>query len=403
VKLKIGDLFLYSLLAVGFCAPVSITAAEVFMIIAIIIWIISTIKNKVSLKESFSSPLTLPIGVFVLIHLIASFTGISPTHSLQDFSKAWILLIFFAAMHGYSKVYPLRMGAGFYAGGAVLAATYAIIMTIIHRYIGHDLDFRASSFSGSYMHAGGLFMMGVITAACIVAYRFKNENGDHTPKFLYVGGLIIISIGLLFTFTRGSWIAAGVGLAVLTFLTDKRLFGGLLILLVLTGALAWNTSFMRRLSSSFILKDNTSQMERVYMWKAGLQIIKDRPLLGIGTANLEKIYPTYKDPRAVEPNAGHVHNNILQIAIIDGLPGLAAFLWIFVAFWIELYKGIKKANNAVFKYVLIGGFSISIAFFVNGFFEYNFFSSQPAIAFWYLMGVCMAAIKLEKNGVLNTK
>lgn len=403
MKLNIEDLFLYSLLAVGFCAPISITAAEVFMIVTIIIWIISAIKNKVSLKQSFSSPLTLPIGVFITIHLISSFTGIAPAHSLQDFSKVWILLIFFAAMHGYSKVYPLRMGAGFYAGGAALAATYAIIQTIIHRYIGHDLDFRASSFSGTYMHAGGLFMMGVIAAASIVAYRFKNENGDHTPKFLYVGGLIIISVGLLFTFTRGSWIAAGIGLAVLTFLTDKRVFGGLLILLVLTGALAWNTSFMHRLKSSFYLKDNTSQMERIYMWKAGLKIIKDRPIFGIGTANLEKIYPSYKDARAVEPNAGHVHNNLLQIAIIDGLPGLVAFLWIFVAFWIELYKGIKKANNAVFKYALIGGFSISIAFFINGFFEYNFFSSQPALAFWYLMGVCMAAIKLEKNGVLNTK
>jgi O-antigen ligase len=276
-------------------------------------------------------------------------------------------------------------------------------MTIIHRFLGHDMDFRAASFSGSYMHAGGLFMMGVLTAAGIVAYRFKNENVDHTPKFLYLGGFLIISAGLLFTFTRGSWVAALAGLAVLCFLTDKRLFLGMLIAVVLTGAIAWNTSYMHRLKDSFKLSDGSSQMERVYMWKAGLNIIKDRPITGIGTGDLEKIYPKYKDPRAVEPNAGHVHNNLLQIAVIDGLPGLAAFLWIFIAFWIQLYKGIQKANNAVFKYVLIAGFSISVSFFINGLFEYNFFSSQVALAFWYLMGVGMAAVRLEKQGLKNTK
>ncbi len=403
MKIKLKDMFLYSLLGTAFCAPVSITLAEIFMVIALILWAVFAYTNRISLKESFSSPMTLPIAVFVAIHLICAIIGIDPGHSVVDFSKAWIILIFFAAMNGYREVYPLRMGAGFYAGGAAFAATYAIIMTIIHRFMGHDMDFRAASFSGSYMHAGGLFMMGAITAAGIVAYRFKNEDVDNTPKFLYLGGFFIISAGLLFTFTRGSWIAALAGLGVLCFLTDKRLFLGVLIAAVLTGALAWNTSYMHRLKDSFRLNQGTSQMERVYMWKAGLNIIKDRPLTGIGTGDLEKIYPKYKDPRAIEPNAGHVHNNLLQIAIIDGLPGLAAFLWIFIVFWIQLYKGIQRAENPVFKYVLIAGFSISVAFFINGFFEYNFFSSQVALAFWYLMGVGMAAVRLDKQGIKNTK
>jgi|ERR1035437_6178481 O-antigen ligase len=403
MKLKLNDLFLYSLLAVGFCAPVSITAAEIFMIIAFAIWIVFAVRNKISLKDSFSSSMTLPIAVFVVWHFIAALLGIDPMHSVQDFSKAWIILIFFAAMNGYREVYPLRMGAGFYAGGAAFAATYAIVMTIMHRYMGHNMDFRASSFSGSYMHAGGLFMMGVITAAGIVAYRFKNEGSDNTPKYLYLGGFLVISAGLLFTFTRGSWVAALAGLAILCFLTDKRFFLAMLILVSLTGAFAWNTSYMHRLRDSFKLQDGTSQMERVYMWKAGLAMIKDRPLTGIGTGDLEKIYPRYKDPRAVEPNAGHVHNNLMQIAVIDGIPGLAAFLWIFGAFWFHLYRGIQKTNNAVFKYVLIAGFAISVSFFINGFFEYNFFSSQVALAFWYLMGLCMAAIRLEKTGIKNVK
>lgn len=403
MKLKLKDFFLYSLLGTAFFAPVSITAAEIFMVIALIIWAVFTYRNKISLKDAFSSPMTLPIAVFALIHLISAFAGIDPVNSLKDFSKIWILFIFFAAMNGYREVYPLRMGAGFYAGGAAFAATYAIIMTIIHRFIGHDMDFRANTFSGNHMHAGGLFMMGVLTAAGIVAYRFNNESKDSTPKYLYLTGLFVISAGLLFTFTRSSWIAAAAGLAVLCLLVDKRLFIGLVVAAALTCALAWNTPYMNRFKDSFNLKGGTSQMERVYMWKAAISIIKDHPLTGIGTGNLEKIYPKYKDPRAVEPNAGHVHNNLLQIAVIDGIPGLAVFLWIFAAFWLVLYRGVKKAVNPVFKYILIAALSINVAFFVNGLFEYNFFSSQVALAFWYLMGVGMAAIKLGEQGIKNTK
>jgi O-antigen ligase len=205
------------------------------------------------------------------------------------------------------------------------------------------------------------------------------------------------------TFTRSSWIGAAIGVLLLVFMVDKRFFTVLVISALIVAGLSWKTSFMERFKDSFNLDKGNSQSERLLMWDSGLKMIHDRPWIGVGTGNVDKVYPKYISPSAIEPNAGHLHNNFIQIAVIDGLPGLAAFLWIFAAFWMELYKGIKNARNAVFRYVLMGALCVNVAFFINGFFEYNFFSSQVALIFWYLMGVAFAAIRLEQKAITNTK
>jgi O-antigen ligase len=400
---NLKDFALGAMLGYAFFAPVSITIAEIFFIITMIFVVIRGVKSGLTFGGIFSTPVSLPIAVFVVIHLVNAIFGVDMKAGLIDFKKVYLILAFFTAVNVYDEVYPLRMGAGFFAGGSAFVGAWCVATTIIHKYIHHETLFRAVSFSGNHMHAGGMLMMGLITSAGIVAYRFKNENADHTPKFLYVGAMILCALGLLGTFTRSSWIGAAAGVLLLTFMVDKRFFAVLLISAVIVAGLSWKTSFMERFKDSFNLDKGNSQSERLLMWDSGLKMIHDRPLIGVGTGNVDKVYPKYISPSAIEPNAGHLHNNFIQIAVIDGLPGLAAFLWIFAAFWIEMYRGIKNARNAVFRYVLMGALCVNVAFFINGFFEYNFFSSQVALIFWYLMGVAFAAIRLERKAVTNTK
>jgi O-antigen ligase len=403
IKRGLADMALYAMLGYAFFAPVSITIAEIFFILAMLILAVRVAKKELKFGEIFSTPMTLPIVVFAALHFINALFGVDMKAGLFDFRKVYLILIFFTAINVYTDVYPLRMGAGFFAGGAAFVGAWCVVNTVIHKYIGHDVNFRAVSFSGNHMMAGGMLMMGLITAAGIVLFRMKNENGDHVPKILYAGGLLLITLGLLGTFTRSSWIGAAAGVALLVFMVDKKYFFILIIAAVVAAGLFWNTSFMQRFKESFDLKQGNSQSERIFMWESGLKMIKDRPIIGIGTGNVDEVYPKYINPSAVERDAGHLHNDFIQIAVIDGLPGLAAFLWIFVAFWIELYRAIKDTKNAVFRYVVMAALCVNIGFFLNGFFEYNFFSSQVALIFWYLMGLAFAAIRMEKKAVTRTK
>jgi O-antigen ligase len=116
-------------------------------------------------------------------------------------------------------------------------------------------------------------------------------------------------------------------------------------------------------------------------------------LIGIGTANLDKIYPKYRQQGTFEMNQGHLHNNLIQVAVIDGIPGMLAYLYIFIAMWAGYIKGMAGIKESHSRAVVFLGLAVSTAFFINGFFEYNLFSSQPALMFWFLTGLGYSELK----------
>jgi putative inorganic carbon (HCO3(-)) transporter len=393
MKKNIKDYILYSLMAYAFVSAIGITPAEIFLLIGLALWIADVVLNKPSLKQQFSSPITLPLAVFLAIHLLAALFGIDILNSLKNFRQVYIILMFFLAMNYAGGEKEIRKILDAFIAGAVVVGLWAIAMTIKNRYIGHNLDFRASSFSGNHMHAGGMLMMAFIISAGAFFEKYRGREGGMIKSAPYLLAYLIISAGLVFTYTRGSWLGALLGLFVLVSFASRRLVVIILLVAASLMLVFRETSFMQRAFSSFKPAPGTSAAERVSMWKSGLQIIRDHPLLGIGTANVEKIYPKYRQPEAMEPNAGHLHNNLIQVAVIDGLPGLGAFLWIFAAFWASMIKTLMKNKKDYPQYVLLLAFCVNIAFFVNGFFEYNLFSTQVAIMFWFLMGIGFSGIK----------
>ena len=60
-------------------------------------------------------------------------------------------------------------------------------------------------------------------------------------------------------------------------------------------------------------------------------MVRDHPLTGVGPNMVQRVYPRYRVPGAVQPVNPHLHNVPMQIAAERGLPALAAWLWFVVA------------------------------------------------------------------------
>jgi O-antigen ligase len=401
MKVKIEDITIFLIFLYALTAVMSITISEIFFIAALICWAVDIIINKKNIKAVFTSPVTLAMVVFAVIHLSSAIFGIDPGNSLRDYRKIYLLLMFFLVMNNLRSDRDIKTFAAMFCAGSGFIGLYAAISVIIQRYINHRPDFRGVSFSGNHMMAGGMLMMGVIAAFGAIAYMMKNKDSNKPLFVLFAVSFVLSAAGLVFTFTRSSWIAALAGVMLIGFNFDKKSVLIMILVLAAGAFFARNTDIVKRASNTMKMGDKTSEMERVHMWNAGLRIIRDNPLKGIGTGNLPEIYPQYKDAQAQEPNAGHLHNNLIQVAVIDGLPGLAAYLWIFTAFWISLYKAVKKEDNIFYKYCLITVFAVNIGFFINGFFEYNLFSSQVALIFWALMGAGYGTIRMSQTSKLT--
>jgi hypothetical protein len=109
---------------------------------------------------------------------------------------------------------------------------------------------------------------------------------------------------------------------------------------------------------------------RMEYWKSTLEMIVDRPLLGVGPGNFQDIYTQYKLPEASE-EVRDPHNWIFEIAATAGLPALTTLLGIFLIFFYRIasqptYE--TKGESIGDLYVYYGSAAaIVVAFFLGSF------------------------------------
>ncbi len=375
----------YSLFCYAACAAVSITLAEIFFILALLLWAADIVKTKTNPLLCFTGKAAWFFAAFAVWHLICALAGVDPLNSIKDSRKIYLMLMFFLASYYIASDEIKAKAARFLALGAAFTGLYAISTGIYHRIIMHDNDFRAVTFSGNHMHAGGLLMLLSVSLSAFMLNAINDYEKNKKDVLIFSVSFILAIGGLLFTFTRGSWIAAFSGILISAFLTNKRAMIAFVIAAAVAGFLMKDTSFMQRLKSSFNTNKGTSAGERVLMWKSGINIIKDNPITGIGTGNLGKVYEKYRNPESFEKEQGHLHNNIIQLGVINGIPGIVLYL---ALFGILLFSAAGKfaSYSGAGKAAAAASVSVIAAFFINGFFEYNLFSSQVALLFWFITG-----------------
>ena len=113
------------------------------------------------------------------------------------------------------------------------------------------------------------------------------------------------------------------------------------------------------------------------------------PVLGVGPGEVKREYASYALPEAVKKRTSHVHNTPLQILIERGVLGLAAWLWIWVAF---IAKGIGLLRRlpedaARERALVVGSMAAIVGFLVAGLSEYNFGDSEVVMVAWALMAL----------------
>jgi len=148
-------------------------------------------------------------------------------------------------------------------------------------------------------------------------------------------GMSAIAFGALaLSYTRGAWLGAALGLALVLAAGGRVavrrtvVIVAVIAFIVAVPAGAERTALVRRALS---IPDASANADRLYMFRAAGAIALDHPMLGTGMNTFSLVYPRYRlpgDPNpAVQPYA---HNIFLNIAAEGGLLALAAFVAIMV-------------------------------------------------------------------------
>ena len=146
-----------------------------------------------------------------------------------------------------------------------------------------------------------------------------------------------------------------------------------------------------RLYSTFDLQDPTNR-DRVAMARAGIRMVEDHPLTGVGPDVVKEVYPEYRDASAVQENNPHLHNVPLHIAAERGVPALLIWL-VFLALVVRDLIGRLKTPGATS--LAAAGLAAVAGMLAAGLFEYNFGDSEYLMLFLVLITLPHAAAQTQ--------
>lgn len=232
-----------------------------------------------------------------------------------------------------------------------------------------------------YMTFGGVLFLGALLFFAYLA------NVPWRRAWWMLPGAAVTVAALALTYSRNAWLglAAGALGLVLTARRTTRIVVVLAAVLAL-GAVAMPGPVAQRARSIVNLEDPTAR-DRVAMWRAGLGMIADHPLLGVGPGEVRAWYQHYRRPEAVRPSTGHLHNSPIQLAAERGLPAVGAWVWLWVVFFREGWRilgqaGRESPNRRALVCASLAGVA---GFLVAGLFEHNFGDGEVVMLVYALM------------------
>jgi len=165
--------------------------------------------------------------------------------------------------------------------------------------------------------------------------------------------------------------------------TYKVVFTFALFLVLAFGAVVvWQT----RDRNALLLGDPSSSA-RMQVARVGLSRIPIHPIFGHGMDAMKLHWTEWGFPGK---DVLHLHSTPLQLAFDRGLPMLALWLWMVIAFWLTIARAERSSSELsdTNSYgLLLGTLGALTGFLASSLVNYNYGDAEVAMMFWFLMGI----------------
>jgi hypothetical protein len=243
---------------------------------------------------------------------------------------------------------------------------------------------------------------GILLLSSILSFYLLIKTKGFWWKSLFVLHILIQLPAMFLAEIRGAQIAfffvlLFISIVFLFKLESKKIKYGIvsfLFLLVVIFGLAFqnkeaewvkNNSILHRLTS-ITLSGGTART-RLISWEAGLNALKERPVMGFGMENyyyaFDKYFQAdYYNIASTETWFDRAHNMVMENLVAHGIFGILAYLSIFIVTLIYLYKMYKKDSEQNWLSSLFLS-SLVIAYFIQNFFVFD--SLTVTMVFFFLL------------------
>jgi len=204
--------------------------------------------------------------------------------------------------------------------------------------------------------------------------------------------LILMSVILLLTKSRGGYVAAAIGVLTVLWYSRRR-FLALLLTLITAGLGLWLIVSAEQQTASLAgdLADAGTLAFRQQVWRVASRMIADFPYTGVGMGTFNDVAMNlYPFPAVSNPGA---HNLYLQVSVDLGIPGLIAFASILL---LVIYMSVASISNLVaeedqtLRALAVGLLAGLFALLFHGVIDITIWGTRASFMPWLIIGMVTA-------------
>jgi len=382
--------------------PIRVSVAEVLLSAAFVVWLLAIRGKAQGLQHrGFMIP-------FIGFLLVATLSGIHAVSRVavarETIQFGWLVaMIFFLANAIRDERLVVKL--------QILLLIVSVIASVVGLYqyvlvrepvagLITTTRFRAVGFYDQ-PNAFGSFLIGVIPMAVGSLLVLPSMNLPVPTKkriqLLLGVSVFILTMCLLATFSRGSWIGLVVGGSVLLVILWKMIHWHRLVAVTAVGSVAaliivFDVEQQPSIVDPEFAGRSFSNQQRFLLASTAIQMAMDYPLFGIGFGNYPKRLPEYAsaelksllqrdyDPVSKrffvnpekEPTIDLVHNMFLQVLCETGITGLFFFIWLIGSLLRRSIRNVVYQESSEALALRAGAFAGLLAILVGGIFGWPF-------------------------------
>lgn len=395
-----------AMIVYGIAPFASTTLIGVLLIACAAYWILLTLSDEAEVGSGIT-PLHFLVLLYWGIAVVA--TALSPvrTAAIEGLSKLTLYILLFFLLARVLRSARLRSAL---ITVYLLTALIVSVFGLRQWFFGADAlatwvdpesalagTTRVYSFLGNPNLLAGYLLPAVIFSAA-AAFTWRGW----IPKALAVIMWLANSACLVLTFSRGGWIGFVLSCFCLLILLVHwfsiylprfwRTWALPILLgtsVTLVGLAVIAVDPLRdRVMSMFSGREDSSNNFRINVWMAVIEMIKDRPILGIGPGNdaFNRVYPQYQQTGYTALSA---YSIFLEVAVEAGIVGLSCFLWLllttFSQGWTQLQRLRQLGDRQGFW--LMATLATMVGMLAHGLVDTVWYRPQISTLWWLMLSI----------------
>ncbi|MCU0612061.1 MAG: O-antigen ligase family protein [Candidatus Eisenbacteria bacterium] len=393
-----------------FLSPTTALWKEFLAVCLTVGWLARQIVHRQKMK---ANALNMPIALFTGITIIHGFTSPTLLQGLYELKKTvpFIPIFFFVANNPMSKPQLKRVITALLVVGT-LTALIGIVQWVLggpwllrHNlmYVGRNVAFPASTFLRAWSTYGGpgFFAANLLVYLYIATALFVSPSHE-TRRNRMLFAMVLLFTALVFTMSRGPVMLYGIGLLALSHYSGRKSPLLLVALATLAIVAVFPAAVRERAAMSFGQQDTSWQFRIWFLTNVGIPDMIKHPLgAGLGTTRgfnygvVSGLADVTGFTGEFERLEGGTENGYLHIGIQMGFPGLALFVWIFLAFFATGFGIYRRLKDPYLRAIALAALAVNLEVTVGNMLGVAFDAFPLDLYYWFLAGILVSLPEVE--------